>query len=204
MSSRALFSVIRYMPDPGRGERLNVGVLVWTDDDFRLQIDQKAVQRVIRENPRLERDSLLYLDPSLHASLTADTPVREKVETLLAEQKGFPTDFTEPRFTTVGDAGGLDQALEDLVGRVVRPKRRYGGAVLPPCKQSSASYARFWCAVRLSEVTSFSLLALAWHARPTSTPTRASTRLWTHFGFRSLRQTTSVRAPMRRRSRCTT
>jgi len=120
------------MPDPGRGERLNVGVLVWTDDDFRLQIDQKAVQRVIRENPRLERDSLLYLDPSLHASLTADTPVREKVETLLAEQKGFPTDFTEPRFTTVGDAGGLDQALEDLVGRVVRPKRRYGGGGLTP------------------------------------------------------------------------
>jgi len=120
------------MPDPARGERLNVGVLVWTDYDFRIGIDDKAVQRVIRENPRLERDSLLYLDPTLRASLVTDSPVGERVERLLDEQRGFPADFTEPRLTTLTVESGLDQAVEALLARVVRPKRRGGGGGLTP------------------------------------------------------------------------
>jgi hypothetical protein len=50
----AQYSVIRYMADPARGERLNLGVLLWTEGAYRLAVDPSAAERVIRENPRLD------------------------------------------------------------------------------------------------------------------------------------------------------
>lgn len=45
----AQYSVIRYIPDPGRGERLNIGILLWEDQsgEYRLELDEKAVEREI-------------------------------------------------------------------------------------------------------------------------------------------------------------
>lgn len=126
--SEAHYSVIRYIPDPGRGERLNIGILLWDDGstDYRLELDRKAVERVIRENPRLERDALLYIEPMLTEQLaSAVTPVPARIKSILAKQTGFPLDISDPRFTTIaGDEDGLDATLERLVKRIVRPKRR--------------------------------------------------------------------------------
>jgi len=126
--SEAHYSVIRYIPDPSRGERLNIGILLWDEDsaDYRLELDQKAIERVIRENPRLERDSLLYIEPMLSEQLSsAITPVPARIKSILDRQTGFPLDITEPRFTTIStDGDGLDVTLERLVKRIVRPKRR--------------------------------------------------------------------------------
>lgn len=126
--SEAHYSVIRFIPDPARGERLNIGILLWDEDsgDYGLELDQKAIDRVIRENPRLERDSLLYIEPMLSEMLSsAVTPVPTRIQTVLSKQTGFPLDITEPRFTTIApDEHGLDQTLERLVKRVVRPRRR--------------------------------------------------------------------------------
>ncbi len=123
----ASYSVIRYIPDAGRGERLNIGVLVWAGDEFRLSLDDEAVKRVIRENPRLERDSLLYVAPLLAERLSsAVVPVPSQIQRLLEGQRGFPIDLSEPLFTTVDpqDEGGLDATLDRLIDRVVTPKRR--------------------------------------------------------------------------------
>jgi hypothetical protein len=136
--SNARYSVIRYMPDPGRGENLNIGILLWDEDsaEYRLRFDQKAIERVVKENPHLERDSLLYIEPMLHERLSsAVTPVTARIKGLL-EHQGFPLNFTDPRFTTVlADDEGLDDTVTRLVDRVVHPRRRWGKSSLRPVEQ---------------------------------------------------------------------
>lgn len=132
--SEAQYSVIRYIPDPGRGERLNIGIMVWSDDAHRLRVDKSAVERVVRENPLLERDSLLYVAPMLTDALEATGgPAPAAVEELLSAQKGFPIDLSEPRATSVADTsdGALEETLQRLTDRVVRPRRRSRGGSSP-------------------------------------------------------------------------
>ncbi len=124
----ASYSVVRYVPDPGRGERLNIGILLWAGDHYQLRLDDDAVDRVVRENPRLVRESLLYVGPMIRERLdTSEGAVSDRVTDLLARQNGFPVDLSEARFTTLPSPAALDDALDALVDRIVRPKRR-GGA----------------------------------------------------------------------------
>lgn len=137
--SEAHYSVIRFIPDPARGELLNIGILLWDEEsgDYRLELDQKAIERVIRENPRLERDSLLYIEPMLAEQLaSAVAPVPARIMSILGKQSGFPLDFTEPLFTTIApDEDGLDATLERLLKRVVQPKRRGGNFPKTPADE---------------------------------------------------------------------
>ena len=121
------YAVIKYIPDPARSEALNVGIVVWTNHMVRLSIDEHAVARVVRENPQLERDALFYLEPLLIEQFSTPSSTAVQVHKLLAEQTGFPVLFSEPRLTAVGD-GGIDATLERLLNRIVRPRRRGGGA----------------------------------------------------------------------------
>lgn len=123
----AHYSVIRYMPDPGRGERLNIGVLLWVGERYQLRLDDDAIDRVVRENPRLIRDSLLYVGPMIREALLSGGQIPERAAELLARQRGFPVDLSEARFTDVASREGIDDALDALVERIVRPKRRGGG-----------------------------------------------------------------------------
>lgn len=144
--SEGQYSVIRYMPDPGRGERLNIGILLWEEKsgDYRLSLDEKAIERVIRENPRLERDSLLYIEPMLSEQLSsAVAPVNARIKTILGGQKGFPLEFSEPLFTAIAPdhpeiEHGIDATLDKLVKRIVHPKRR-GHSGHPSPKEQMAS-----------------------------------------------------------------
>ena len=126
--SQARYSVIRFMPDAGRGESLNIGILLWEAEsaEHRLSLDQEAVERVIRENPHLEKDSLLYIEPMLNEQLaSAVAPATTRIKKLIEGQHDFPLEITEPRFTTLPpDDENLDTTLERLVKRIVRPRRR--------------------------------------------------------------------------------
>ncbi len=127
---RAEYVVIRYIADPGRNEPLNVGIVVWDDRGYRLRVDREAVARVIRDHPHLERDALLYLEPALHQQLPKDASFSARsMDEWLDQQKGFPVLFSDARLTTVDplQPDGLDQALDRLIDRVVRPRRRTGG-----------------------------------------------------------------------------
>jgi Protein of unknown function (DUF3037) len=147
--SEARYSVIRYTPDPGRGERLNIGILLWDEvsADYRLSLDEKAIERVIRENPRLERDSLLYIEPMLSEQLSsAIAPVTARIKKMLDKQTGFPLELSDPLFTTLAaeevdgnaDEDCLDITLDRLVKRIVHPKRR-GHSGHPSPKDQMAS-----------------------------------------------------------------
>jgi hypothetical protein len=126
----AHYSVIRYMPDPGRGERLNVGILLWTPNRYCVRIDETAVDRVVRENPRLARESIFYVSPLLREKLSGEGSVEERVASLLNGQRGFPMDLSEARFTSVLNYSpdALGDAVDSLLERVVRHKRRRGGS----------------------------------------------------------------------------
>jgi len=125
----ASYSVIRYMPDPARGERLNIGVLLWTPHRYVVLLDDGALDRVVRENPHLERESLYYVHPAIRDLLDTDGPMDKRVSDLLANQKGFPADLTEARYVAVPDmtADALGDTADELIARVVRPHRRSGG-----------------------------------------------------------------------------
>ncbi|CAN5533724.1 hypothetical protein BH20ACT17_BH20ACT17_13340 [soil metagenome] len=121
----ANYSVIRYMPDPARGERLNIGVLLWTPRRYVLRMDDDALDRVVRENPHLERESLYYVTPAIRDRLTGDGSLEEQVAGFLANQSGFPADLTEPRYVSVSDlsAETLDETADGLIARIVRPRK---------------------------------------------------------------------------------
>lgn len=124
----ASYSVIRYIADPARDEPHNVGVLAWTDLHHRLQIDDEAVMRVVRDNPRLHPDSLLFLEPAISDRLGLEDWRPAAVAEFTAQQKGYPFLLSEPRMTTVSanDSESLADTVQRLVDRVVRPRRRYG------------------------------------------------------------------------------
>src|SRR4051812_20292711 len=131
--SEASYSVIRYVPDPGRGERLNVGILLWDEDDFRVELDEKAVRRVVNQNPHLDSDALLYIRPMFTQRLSsAHVPIPTTVKRLLDGQRGFPIDLSEPRFTNVDDEGGFDATVEWLTSRIVHPRSGGGGGGVTP------------------------------------------------------------------------
>lgn len=121
----AEYVVIRYVPDPGRNEALNIGVIVWDSQEFRLSIDDDAVERVVRESPWLEKDALLYLEPALRQQIAPHADYYPgAVPAFLRAQPGFPVWMTEPRYTTVSNEGdGIDETLARLIARVVRPRR---------------------------------------------------------------------------------
>jgi hypothetical protein len=123
----ASYALIRYNPDPGRNETLNIGILVWDQSGYRLRVDREAVNRVVRENPHLERDALLYVEPYLHKHLGSDKEFTEQtIIKFIERQSGFPILISEPRLTTVFDEQShtLEDTLDRLVERMVHPKRR--------------------------------------------------------------------------------
>src|SRR5438046_2208117 len=129
----ALYSVIRYIADPARGEALNVGILLWDSHRCHLSIDDAAVARVIRENPCLAPDALEYLASFLGEAFRTAPPSEEAFASALWQLSAFPLVLTEPRFTTLaGDKpNDAKTTLERLVKRVVRPRRRQGGGPNP-------------------------------------------------------------------------
>jgi hypothetical protein len=128
----ANYTVVKYVPDPARNEALNIGIVLWSNNRFALRIADAAVARVIRENPRLERDALLHLKSYLTSLLEQAEPPFTAVGFLktLETRSTFPVVFSEPRTAAVtGDRlDELEVALDRLVSRVVHPKRRGGGA----------------------------------------------------------------------------
>ncbi len=127
----ANYSVVRYIADPARNEPQNVGIIIWNDERFGLAIDDAALARVVRDNPHLERDGLLYLEGFLRQQLARTVPpfTEDGFLRIVLEQAGFPVSLTQPRETTTvdGDQTGLEETLERLMKRVVRPARRRGG-----------------------------------------------------------------------------
>ncbi len=124
------YVVIRFTPDPGRSEALNVGIALWRQNDFRVAFDDDATARVIRENPQLASDALRPLAAHVRAQLgevqrAEGATFDHAVPTLLQ----FPLSVSDIRFAEVDESApyGLDAAVDRLVARIVHPRRRRGG-----------------------------------------------------------------------------
>lgn len=132
----ASYAVIRYIPDPGRNEALNVGIIAWSEHAFRVRVDVEAIARVVRENPHLERDALAHLEAFLNEQLSRAAPKFTPPGMLefLERHPGFPVSLTEARYTTIEehDPDPLTATVDRLLERIVKPRRRWGGAGLRP------------------------------------------------------------------------
>lgn len=117
------------MPDPARGERLNIGVLLWAPHHYVVRVDDDALNRIVGEHPHLERESLYYVSSAIRERLAGDGLVDERVNRVLSSQSGFPADLTEARYVAVTDLSPetLDEKVDNLIERVVRPVKRVGG-----------------------------------------------------------------------------
>lgn len=124
--SDATYAVIRYTPDPARNEALNIGILAWQKGEPLVRVDDDAVARVVRENPQLETDALMYVEQLVRNGLQGVKRAAD-VEHVLTEQRGFPISFSEPRHTTVVKGADLGATMDRLVQRIVAPRRRGGG-----------------------------------------------------------------------------
>lgn len=128
----ARYSLIRYVPDTARGEQLNIGILAWTERHLAVELDQNALERVLRENPHLAKDALLGVRDQLGEELAAlDGDAAHRATSWLAGQRGYPVVATEDRHTTVNadDVEALGETVGRLLTRIVRPRRRSGAPV---------------------------------------------------------------------------
>lgn len=138
MDRTAHYTVVRYIPDPARGEALNVGAVLWDEKTFRLAVDPQAVARVLRETPALAADALT----NLHARVAHELGLEgkefcpRKVHERLREQAGFPLLFSDPLTTALDEdpTDPLGKTLHAIVTRIVRPRRRMGGSGKDPVK----------------------------------------------------------------------
>jgi Protein of unknown function (DUF3037) len=131
----ARYSLIRYIPDPARGEQLNIGILAWTENHLAIELDERAVDRVLRENPHLAKDSLRGLRDTLREQLESSSPTPPgSASTWISGQRGYPVVATEDRYTTVSEDSieALGESVQRLVARIVRPRRRGGGGGFDP------------------------------------------------------------------------
>ncbi len=126
--SEAYYSVVRCVPDPARGELFNVGVVVWTENTFRVAVDSVAARRAARENPLLARDAFRSLQDVLQTRIGRLTPFsQEGMRELIMNQPGLPVALAEPSYirltgATLDAADALDGALQRLMDRLVSPQ----------------------------------------------------------------------------------
>ncbi len=140
--SNANYSVIRYTADPVRNECLNIGILLWDKEGVRVCVDDDAVARAIRYNPRLAKDALLYICPMLRRELQDKAP-QEVIECVRSPFLALTGPlFTELEVNEHGEPS-LDATLSDLLKEIVTPPKR-GGSVGNDPTTHVAELLRSW------------------------------------------------------------
>lgn len=123
----ANYALIRYLADSARDEPLNIGVLLWDNEQYLLRLDDAAIQRVIRFNPHLDREALDFIESFLSDSLLQDWPGDpDEVARFLAHIDLGPVLLTGPRFGSYDeeDPEAFASLAERLLARLVRPRHR--------------------------------------------------------------------------------
>lgn len=138
----AQYAVIRFMPDLARQEVLNIGIVIWDDETFRVRVDSDAAVRVVRASPWLAEDALLFYEAYLSEQIESQEDFDPgAIPWILQDQPAFPSQITEPRYTTIdSDAGeDIDDTLERLLARIVKPRQHRGGRSKGNPKEQLAS-----------------------------------------------------------------
>ena len=151
-------------------------------DHLAIELDDRAVDRVIRENPHLAKDSLRGLRETLREQLatTSLEPV-ESASTWISSQRGFPVVATEDRHTTVSadTVEALGETVDRLLKRVVRPRRRGGGGGFDPGQALERSLRPLLLSKRVVQDYTFPASRSGVARRSTTSRTRRQTSLST-------------------------
>jgi len=114
---------------------MNIGIVVWDQEGYRMGVDRAALDRVTRQSPWLAPDGLLALEPLLSQTLDQVRPFDpDAFRALLERQNRDSLVVTDPRYTTLSDnsLNALDVTLDRLLARVVRPRKNSGGGGASP------------------------------------------------------------------------
>jgi hypothetical protein len=119
------YSLIRYIADPARGEAFNIGIIVWTEADFQLSIDEWASRRAVRENPLLAKDALQGLESSIAARIRRSGGFSgEKLLASIQNHMWFPIVIADPEYVAVSNgadpASSIRATVDRLMDRMVR------------------------------------------------------------------------------------
>lgn len=122
------YSVVRCVPDPARGETFNIGIAIWANRYFRVDVDRSGARRAANENPNLAVHSFDNLEETIYSQLRALDPINTtKFNKMRKNHPGTPFFFDEPQFVEIPKIGidplGLDKLtapLQKLMDRLVR------------------------------------------------------------------------------------
>lgn len=124
---KASYSVVRFVPDPVRDEPRNVGILLWTEADFTIRLDTRALRRAEAESPTTASAGLADLSSFIESLVAPDgTFIESLLLRVVAGGSTTPITFSTPRSAVVGSTVGqtLPELIEFLIGRLVRPPRQ--------------------------------------------------------------------------------
>jgi hypothetical protein len=148
--SEAQYSIIRCVPDPARGELFNVGVIVWSDTNFRVAVDQVAARRAARQCPGLARDAFRSLQQYLESRLgRIATFGPDRMRDFIDNQAGLPFALGEPLNTRLdrNQNDPVADVLQKLMDRLVSPQASLDDALpamqeIPPLEARLAPLLR--------------------------------------------------------------
>jgi hypothetical protein len=117
---------VRYIGDPSRQEALNIGVIVWDSKTAIVQVDEKALTRVVSDNPRLAKGALDYV-PAFLDEWVASFGAPSSLTDFFPPCPNSHVVFSECRYARLPENGSLADLTERIVELVVTPRPRGGG-----------------------------------------------------------------------------
>ena len=124
------FSVVRYVPDPVRNEPINIGIVLQCGDAIVVRVPRDALQRAISSDPQADKAALSRVEQFVYhfiqearASRRTASSAEDPLAALTLQTSGKLT-FSKPQFVEVGSPDDINNTLEMLVSRLVRPLRQ--------------------------------------------------------------------------------
>lgn len=113
------YSIIKYMPDPRRGEVVNVGLVVFTD----AKVDVRTLSNVAKARMIDGVTSATELDLIKEGfeKITAITNSPAEAISLLSTFKGSSTYISEPAYFVLDDINQYEKRVRNLFDQLVRP-----------------------------------------------------------------------------------
>lgn len=127
------YSLIRSVPDPIRGEVFNIGIVAWSDDQVRIEVDEDAAKRAVNQSRYLAKDAWAYYECFLRDLLIEDGVINQSVlDEFAATPRGETLRLSKASFMRFPDGEqGFNERVLEIVKRLVAPIHRGGGSGSP-------------------------------------------------------------------------
>lgn len=120
MASTHHYAILRVVPDPTRGERVNVGIVVFLEDRMDIRISP-SLHKVRVLDPRVDIDNLYNLPATLNEAVAPDSSVEERHRFL--RSIGL-VELTELGWFRVDQHDDYEKQIERIINNVVKTPSR--------------------------------------------------------------------------------